>query len=282
MKITYEAKTLDDGIGFLSHTEDGCPMLSTFKIKYLLPKIGVSLCSGCGVKCIYCFTNGYQRFRPLTVPEITGQVEMVMNHCKRFELMKYIGGFRVDKGFAVPQQPIKISFKQMGDPLLNPGNTIGAIIDLLSMYPRVEGTKKPYATFVVSTSAPKTKRNKKFFDDLNDLNCDITLQFSLHTTSDKERDKLCPAMPMMSLEEIAKVANASRHPVTLNFVMFDGYEYSAKKIKDLFRPFEAFIKINYIDRNTYTDANNLKDLALDKTQKFIDQLKHHFNMAWRD
>jgi adenine C2-methylase RlmN of 23S rRNA A2503 and tRNA A37 len=86
----------------------------------------------------------------------------------------------------------------------------------------------------------------------------------------------------MSIEEIAEVSNNSVHPVTLNFVMFDGFEYSADKIISLFNPHKVFIKINYIDRNTFTDALDLRDSPKKKVMAFYNKLaRRHFSMAFR-
>lgn len=284
--MRYETKTLDDGIGFVTHTEDGCPILSTFKPMTntgLNPKIGLSLCSGCGMKCIYCFTNGYQKFRVLTSQEIVAQAHMVFDYCDERELLDYFGAFEIEPGFISTQKEIKISLKQMGDPLLNPGNTIDAMIQLHLEYPRDEYYgKKPCAIFVVSTAAPKLRTNKRFFENIKDFHADIRLQFSCHTTSDEERSAFCKGMPIMSLKEIANVANKSVRPVTLNFVMFSGCEYDANKIHDLFDRDNVFIKINYIDENSFTRALKLRDMHMDKVKRFTSRLsKLGFNWEFR-
>ena len=287
--MEYEVKTLDDGIGFVSHTEDGYPMLSTYKDmwgKGMHPKIGLSLCSGCGVKCVYCFTNGYQRFRKLTSQEIVSQAHMVFDYCNERKWLDHLGEFGIEDGFICPQHEIKLSLKQMGDPLLNPVNTMDAIISLGAEYPQEEigtGAKKPYATFVVSTSGPKLKSNKEFFKRLNEFNDEnVRLQFSCHTTSDKEREILSPKIPMMTLKEIAKIANKFSSPVTINLVMFKGYTYSVQKMRDLFDKYNTHIKINYIDDNRYIKSFGLKDMSYDEVNKFTNKLgKYGFSLSSR-
>jgi len=286
--MDYKVKSLDDGVGFVSHTGDNLPMLSTFKSMEgtgLSPKIGLSLCSGCAVKCAYCFTNGYQQFRVLTTQEIMGQANMVFDYCNDRKWLDHLGEFVIEEGFLCPQSEIKISFKQMGDPLLNPTNTIATMVELQSAYPKTvigSGSTHPYVTFVVSTSGPKFKSNGQFFKRLNDFHSQVRLQFSCHTTSETEIAVFCNKIEMMTLEEIAKIANKSRHSVTLNFVMFKGYKYSARKIKNLFDRHNVFIKINYIDKNKYTKAEGFEDMSLDKVKRFTDKLSRYgFNWQFR-
>lgn len=249
-----QIKTLDDGIGFVTYTHEGYPILSTFKPSKRegqLPKVGLSLCSGCTVGCTYCFTRGYKAFKKLTSTEIINQFYTVKDQLQ------------------FDDKPFKVSFKQMGDPLVNPTNTMVALFCLRQIKPEYDNL----IHFVVSTSAPKTPLNDRFFQNLNDFHAKVNLQFSLHTTSNEERARLSPHMPMMLLEEVAKVASQSIKPVTLNFVMLDGYEYSSEKVNILFDPDKVFIKINHLDVNTYTEASGLKDMNPDKVKEFTDGLK---------
>lgn len=270
--MEYEVKVLDDGIGFLSYTHDGYQVLSTLKnIKSELPKIGVSLCSGCAVRCKFCFTNGYQKFRTLTVQEIINQVKMVIAYGQRHKII-YTGIVRIGDWIFPPR--IKISMKQMGDCLLNPFNTIEAIETIAKIYPAF--------VFVVSTSGPKLQTNKEFFKRISKLDADVNLQFSLHTTSDKERKILCSAMPMMSLKDISRITRKPFSFTTLNFVMFDGFEYSIDKIAKLFKTTNTFIKVNYIDKNTFTEHSKLKDMPESKVKTFTKQLgKYGFKWDFR-
>lgn len=266
--MTCVTTILDDGIGFPSKTVDGLPILSTLKCPPdgLPPKIGVSLCSGCNVKCSYCFTNGYLCYRPLTAQEIVAQVTKVYNYAVRNDLI-WDKSVKLWPGCVCPKRPIKISFKQMGDPLFNPTNTIEAIKTLY---------KKHYNfVFVVSTSGPRLQSNDVFFSRLNGFypcKPEINLQFSCHTTSNQERRRLLPKTPIMTLEEISRYANRDKQGVALNFVMFDGFEYSAEKIAYLFDRYNTFVKINYIDHNTYTKALGLKDMPEKKVDKFVSKL----------
>ncbi len=259
-----QIKKLGDGQGLVSYTtKDNLVVLSTNNIlrdaqdDKLKRKIGVSLCSGCGVKCLYCFTNNLKRFRPLSVNEITEQVDMILEQA-------------TDEGMF---DEIKISFKQMGDPLLNP-NVIEAI--------KLLHQQCPNFNFVVSTSGPKT--NQYLFGELQDLGVNIRLQFSCHTTSDKERRFLSPGIPIMTLVEISQVVNSwNSGLVTLNFVMLKGFEYSVNKLKQIFDPNRVFIKVNYLDDNSQLKKHGLYDVPKEEVANFTEALQRNgFKYAFRN
>ena len=64
--------------------------------------------------------------------------------------------------------------------------------------------------------------------------------------------------------------------------MFDGYEYSIKKINNLFDRNNVFIKINYIDPNEFTKSLGLKDMDMDAVKRFTDNLsRRRFDWEFR-
>ncbi|MFC1622605.1 radical SAM protein [Patescibacteria group bacterium] len=259
-----QVKTLNDGQGLVSYTtKDNLIVLSTNKIledaqdRKVKRKIGVSLCSGCGIGCIYCFTNQLKHFRPLSVSEIIEQVKMILEQSENKRIF----------------DEVKVSFKQMGDPLLN-SNVAEAIQLLHQQYPDFN--------FVVSTSGPKI--NQHLFGDLQNLGVNIRLQFSCHTTSDKERRFLSPNISMMTLEEISQVVNSWNDGlVTLNFVMLKGFEYSADKLRQIFNPDQIFIKVNYLDDNSQLKKHGLSDMPEEKILNFTQALQRDgFQYAFRN
>lgn len=253
---SFSTKVLDDGKGFILKSKHCGYALATIKHKneegIPIRKLGVSLCHGCLVGCAYCFTKSIKDYGFFWHSDILEQVDFLVKqdrHNPYYSKMK-----------------TKVSFKQMGDPLTNQNNTIEAIKSIHEKYPDF--------SFVVSTSGPKIKsKYVSFFRDLSKLDCDIRLQFSCHTTSDIERKKLSPEWPMMSFKEIAtQTRKWNKGLVTLNFVMIQGYEYSADKIIKLFSPDDVFIKINYIDVNKFTNRLKLVDYR-DSMYDFINGLK---------
>jgi adenine C2-methylase RlmN of 23S rRNA A2503 and tRNA A37 len=217
-------------------------------------KVGVSLSSGCAVGCRFCFTNRIRSYRPLTLEEITAQVHLALinsdwlNH---------------------PYQQLKFSFKQMGDPLVNPIPTLEALWQLQVRYhPEM---------LVVSTAGPD--RNRWFFErlaELGDTDSEIRLQFSCHTSRDAERCGLCPKMKMLTFRDLGQIARAWPHGrVTLNFVVMKGMTYEVDEIARNFRPEDVFIKVNYIDRNRDTIAQKLVTDSETVVARFERDLAEH-------
>ncbi len=248
-----------DGKGFIFRTvSDNLKVLTTDKKRVdrydgrRIWKIGVSVASGCGVGCVYCFTNTYPRVRQLLASEIVEQAE-------------YVLGLPENQDAADAFDEIKISFKQMGDPVLNPHQTCEAI--------RVLRKRHPDFLYVVSTSAP---RKLELFSELATLVRDgvrVRLQFSCHTTSDEERKALSPRLKMMSFGEIAEVVN--RWPgerVTLNFVVMKGHAYDAKALRQLFDPGRVFVKVNYLDPNSQLVKFGLEDQTKEEVSAFTQAL----------
>lgn len=244
------------GRGYELETSDGHPVYATDGILVdsregvRRRKIGVSLCSGCRVGCRYCFTRRIDRFRKLTLEEIIAQVELVMADSGWLP-----GGY----------DELKVSFKQMGDPLVNPANTLKAIRGLAQ--------RLPEATFVVSTSGPWCETS--FFPELSEMAVSgvrVRLQFSCHTTSDEERRKLSPELGMMpygTLGTLARVwSKATGGRVTLNFVVMDGFTYDPSAIRRHFDPDTVFVKVGRIDPNACTASESLVTASGDAVREF--------------
>lgn len=245
LRLVGDPKDIGDGVGFpLRTVSDNLPVLTADKKlldKYTgksIWKIGVSLCSGCGIGCIYCFTNRYKHFRPLIVQEIVEQVQLVISQ---------------PKSKPSDLDTVKVSFKQMGDPLLNQDNVVETIRQLHAEFPSFE--------YVVSTSAPDCDNG--FFTSLQALQGNglkIRLQFSCHTTSNNERIVLSSKLPMMCFEKIASVIDSWKGDlITLNFVILKNCEYDPEKIIRLFSPGKVFIKLNYLDYNPQVKKSGLID-----------------------
>lgn len=246
----------DHGFIVFSKTQDDFPIKSSFTVlddkhenKRKL-KIGVSLSSGCPVGCIYCFTNDFLVYRKLLTDEIVEQVTSTLAYGK---------SLRDDTNF----DEIKISFKQMGDPACNPIFTLQALKQLLKMYPSF--------SFVISTSAPRQAQS--FLEKIREFNNRIRLQFSCHTTSDKERSQLIPNMPLMTLGQIADFVHTWEGRVTLNFMVLDRYTISPEYIAHIFDKEKIFIKLNYLDPSTSSRTHNLR-----YNQKKLSQLEKEFDI----
>jgi adenine C2-methylase RlmN of 23S rRNA A2503 and tRNA A37 len=272
LKLVEEKELFEGGTGrgYILETSDGFPVFTTDKKlndtvegknKW---KIGVSLSSGCPLRCVYCFTNKFDFYSPLNSEEIIDQVDYVVN--------------QPDNN---PQDydETRVEMKQMGDPLANGGHTLEAILKLYETYPDF--------LYVVSTSG--LDGNSRFFNGLKkqrDLGTKVRLQFSCHTTNDKERQILSPGKKIMTLEEMSKVVDfwyEGQEKVTLNFIPFEGYELSSKKLAETFDPSKVFVKLSYIDENRFTKKKGLTNRPQESTKKFVDEITAKgFTTAYRN
>jgi adenine C2-methylase RlmN of 23S rRNA A2503 and tRNA A37 len=238
-----EKKKTREGEGYILRTQDNYPVLSTSKAlndeeegknKW---KIGISISSGCPVGCIYCFTNHFASSRKLSAGEIAGQAEIVISESAHIKSIF---------------DEVKVEMKEMGDPLMNPANTIAAIHEMR--------TKHPGFLYVVSTSGPHNPSFFKYLKEERDSGTKIRLQFSCHTTDNQARKRLSPVIRMMTLEDIANATgyfSREGERVTLNFVPISGYPIDTGRIASLFDPKKVFLKISYIDDNSFTIKHNI-------------------------
>lgn len=258
MITLFQEREIPNGRGYVFSSCDNMPILSSScylddKIEKTQKwKIGISLASGCNVKCIYCFSNGLNSYRNLGTDEILAQVDYIKQH----PLDRIIN-------------QTKIEMKEMGDPAINPKNTYEAIKQL-----------KNEDMIVVSTAGVKNTELFNYLHKANNL-ANIRLQFSVHTTNDKQKQILSPNLDMMSLEEIAKETNKWPNKVTLTFVPFENYEMSAEKLAKYFNPDKVFVKISYIDDNCFVRKANLTQNK--NIKPFINDLeKYGFQYAYRN
>ena len=140
----------------------------------------ISVQSGCPVGCSFCGT-GKRFIRNLTIAEICEQVYSVFKDQSIDTLYPDI-------------ERLQIMFMSMGEPFLNYIRMVEAIDRLTALYPSAE--------LLVSTIVP----NKwLFLRDFLSLSCEIDkigLQFSVHRSSNTERDKLIPYRDKLTLEEL--------------------------------------------------------------------------------
>ena len=264
-----ERKSLPNGEGYVFRTYDHFPVLASSitlddKEESINKwKIKISLESGCPVGCVYCFTKGFQKHRQLTVDEIAEQVDFI-----------YSSPGHRQRDF----DQVKVEMKEMGDPTTNAQNTCNALRKLAADYNGL--------LYVVSTAGV---RNFAFFDQLREVRdggVDVRLQFSCHSTSNKDIIKLSPLVRMLTLEERASLVSNwydGKNKVTLNFVPFRGYELFADKIIHLFNPEEVFVKVSYTDINPFTQQAGLENASYEDVQHFVQELQDaSFQVAYRN
>jgi 23S rRNA (adenine2503-C2)-methyltransferase len=94
-------------------------------------------------------------------------------------------------------QKLQFMFMSMGEPMLNRAGLEPALRELHRMYPN--------AALLISTSAPRV--DYSWLIALSKEIPAIGLQFSVHESTDEQRDKLIPLKGKLTLAEMAKVGN---------------------------------------------------------------------------
>lgn len=137
-----------------------------------------SVQSGCPVGCSFCGT-GKKFIRNLTAEEIVEQIKTVLKD-------KEILAEKVRK--------FQIMFMSMGEPILN--------FSAVSMAIRALNATYPNAQLLLSTIAP---HNSDAWEELMLLSKEVDkvgLQFSIHRSTDAERNELIPYKNKFTLEQI--------------------------------------------------------------------------------
>jgi len=203
----------------------------------------VSVLSGCPVNCSMCDAGGDYRGR-LSKKEILDQIDHLVRS-------RYPDG-------QVPVKKFKIQFARMGEPALNL-DVIGVLEELPALY------QNPGLLPCLSTIAPK--QSKYFMDHLLDVkqrlfpNGNFQLQFSVHSTDDRVRDRIIP-MEKWSLEEIAAYGKRFRRngdrKITLNFALAKNFPLKTSIIKKHFDPDHFLIKITPVNPTYQAKKSSLE------------------------
>ena len=212
----------------------------------------ISVQCGCPIGCTFCGT-GKKFIRNLTADEIIEQVEIALSHidCKP----KNIGKFQ-------------IMFMSMGEPFCNYENVKEAIIALSHIYKN--------AQLLVSTVAPsKMARHLKDFIKLSKRIPAIGLQFSLHETTDKEREKIIPKS--IWLEMIAMIgeswAMATNRKPYFNYCVKETNN-KTKNINQLLKLFDPAVWEATLSVlcSTWNDDQGEQEKQLPMVKKFADKM----------
>lgn len=189
--------------------------------------VGVSVMSGCPVRCKFCATGQMQGYRNLTADEIVEQVMFVINK-------------NIESPF--DSKEFKINYTRMGEPFLNIDNVKEAIRRISAIYPDTH--------HYVSTIGIKGA-------DLSWIKDNITLQVSLHSLDESHRNWLIPYKNKMSIAELGKVRTESNLKTTLNMTLVNESDFCIDTIKHHFDKDKFFIKLSPINPNVTSDKNNL-------------------------
>jgi len=210
--------------------------------------------SGCPVGCRFCGAGDYF-VRNLSETEIVNQVEAAI----------------AESGVqASDMRRLQIMFMSMGEPLLNWPGIYGACYILHHKY--------PHAALLISTIGPRVDYQRLITMSQNIPA--IGLQFSIHKSTDAERDALIPFKAKLNLSQIATVGDTwfrqvGRKPF-FNYCAGDDNttDADADRLAALFNPriWECTISV-ICERNEGLPARNShqEELARGFSAKMLDR-----------
>lgn len=259
-----KSKSFANGKVYLLHTHDGFPLETTdtflpFYTKDAVGRnqnalqsyelgsraerwmIGVSVMSGCPIRCKFCATGKLKDWRNLTAYEIVDQVRFILEKNK-------IGPRAEVNGtkYTVTAQEFKINYTRMGEPFLNIEEVKKAISIIDSM---IEGVKVHH---YVSTIGIKGA-------DFSWVKENVTLQVSVHSFDETHRNWLIPYNRKMTLAELGQIRTQSNLKTTINLTLVDETDFDIEKLKQWFDPKFFFVKLSPINKNDISEKNNLGD-----------------------
>jgi len=189
--------------------------------------IGVSVMSGCPVRCKFCATGQMKTWRNLTSQEIVDQVEFIIN---------------LNKINPLDSKEFKINYTRMGEPFLNIENVKEAISIISEKYPNTH--------HYVSTIGVKNS-------DFSWVKDNITLQLSLHSLDEEHRNWLIPFKNKLKIEELGQIKTKSNLKTTINLTLVEESDFDINELKRYFANDNFFIKLSPINNNVISDKNKL-------------------------
>ena len=252
MKIKRQ-KTFANGIVYALETDDGYPIETTdtflpYYTKNAIGKrdnvlqnsdvgsrkerwmIGVSVMSGCPVRCKFCATGNLKRWRNLTADEIIAQIDFILSQNPDFN--------------PAEAKEFKINYTRMGEPFLNIEAVKEAIRRITERWPNTHH----YVSTIGLTDS-----------DFSWIQGNITLQLSLHSLDEERRNDLIPLGKKMTIAELGKVRTNSNLKTTVNLTLVDEKDFNITRLQEVFPKELFFIKLSPINPNSISVANKLGD-----------------------
>jgi adenine C2-methylase RlmN of 23S rRNA A2503 and tRNA A37 len=204
--------------------------------------VGVSVMSGCPIRCKFCATGQMKKWRNLTAQEIVDQVLFVLK--KNDE----------DKPFAHLQpKEFKINYTRMGEPFLN----IEAVKEAIRILDTIPTGDIKIHHYISTIGIQGT--------DFSWVKDNITLQISLHSLDEERRKWLIPFPKLMSMKEMGQIRTGSDLKTTLNMTLVDEKDFDIEKLKANFDPNNFFIKLSPINSNVISKKNDLGNGVIEGT-----------------
>lgn len=218
----------------------------------------ISTMFGCPVKCLICDAGEYYQGK-ISAQGMLDQIDFMIS--SRFPDRK------------IPINKFKVQFARMGEPSFNK-----SVLEVLKDLPKIYEASGLMPC--ISTIAPQGTDD--FFKELTKIkdnfysNGHFQLQFSIHSTDKKKRDKLTP-INKWDFQKISdfgdKWYRKGDRKIALNFAAEQTYIVDPQIIEKYFDPQKYFIKITPINPTSNAISNDLKS-AITKDFNGCEFLEH--------
>lgn len=192
--------------------------------------VGVSIMSGCPVRCRFCATGSMKKWRNLSAEEIRAQVRFIVNNNPSYHPHR--------------AKEFKINYTRMGEPFLNIKEVRKAINLINAEYP--EANIHHYISTIGIEGS-----------DFSWIKDNITLQLSLHSLDEDKRNWLIPYKHKMGIEDLGEVETKSYLKTTLNMTLVDNKDFDIGILKKFFPPEKFFVKLSPVNPNEVSEKNKL-------------------------
>lgn len=237
MKLVASAGREDVAVVYIVQFSNGKMVECVESVQPPIPRekkwvLLVSTLFGCPIGCKMCDSGGHYQGK-LTAEEIFMQINFLINR-------------RFPDG-NVPSRQFKIQFARMGEPALNP-HVLTVLDEMPSRY--CAAGLMPSISTVAPHSSAHFFRRLLYIKREKYPGGSFQLQFSLHTTDEKQREKIIPVR-MWSFREIAVYGEQFYSPgdrkITLNFALAQGTSIDPGVLLRHFSPDKFIVKITPIN-----------------------------------
>jgi len=199
--------------------------------------VGVSVMSGCPVRCKFCATGQLKKWRSLTAQEIAAQVQFILERNLRYDPAK--------------SYEFKVNYTRMGEPFLNIEEVIQAIHLIDELLPNVDVHHYISTIGIVGSD----------FDWIAD---NVTLQLSLHSLDPERRNWLIPYKKKLTIPELGDVRTYSDLKTTLNLTLVEEADFDIVRLQKFFPPEHFFVKLSPINPNETSERHGLGTGVIDE------------------
>jgi 23S rRNA (adenine2503-C2)-methyltransferase len=252
MRVLARTGTDDVAIAYLAEGSAGRLVEFTEAVEPPLPRaekwvLIVSSLYGCPVRCEMC--------------DAGGRYEGAMSAAEIIEQIDHLVDARYP-GRRVPSRKFKVQFARVGEPALNP-----AVLDVLEALPLrydAPGLMPSLSTIAPMGCGAFFERLRRI-KDRNYSGGRFQLQFSIHTTDERLRDRLMPARKW-DLQTIGRYGSGFRaegdRKVTLNFALAQGMPVDPDVLGRWFDPDDFIVKITPVNPTHRAVSSGLASLVV--------------------